>query len=497
MTTTEELLRDLWQEVLRVPVSGADANFFTLGGDSFRAARLAGLVTERLGVPASPSLPFDRPELGGQARWIERARREQADASDPANGPALTSTQEDFLIWMQESDPPRDPGSVCVAIRIEDGLDIPVLEDALALLTRRHEALRTVCVPTMRGLDVGTAEVLLPEVAVVSAGTETEALDLAAAERDRVADLVGGPLVRALVIRRTGWDVLVLSVHHFAFDGFSMGVLLRELGIAYSALRTGDPVPLRHLPLTYTDYCSWARSQWAVNQPYWDGTLAGAPKAIEPFPGRIPAKVFRRESHPFTISPDLVSALHKTAAGHAATSFMAVAACWAQVLADWTGQTDLILQSPVTGRVLPEHDSLIGCVVQTLLLRLDASGAPGFGELLDRTRATVLGAVDHQIHAFHETRRLVPYPSHLYYEPWGDGAHFPGLRSRPFEMPRDPEGLSWTAPDGEADLSAPTLTVSERGDGGFTCSIIYNRFGLEPAAARELAVLFTKAVARV
>ncbi|MCC5578786.1 non-ribosomal peptide synthetase [Microtetraspora sp. AC03309] len=500
--TVRGTLGELWRRVLRVPHVSDDGDFFALGGDSFRAAQLAALIGERLGVPATAALPFERPEFTAQVRWIEDALAVSApdEAADEAAadlvapaGPetaALSTQQEDFLYWMFESEPVRDIGSCCTAIRITDALDVPLLVRTLNALVLRHEALRTVV-----GGD-GTARVvddLPPEVAEAWAGDEAEAERIVWHERMRLDDVIAGPLVRALVVH-IGPDedddhVLVLAVHHFAFDGFSFGVLLRELGLVYSAFRAGHPSPLRPLPITYADYCRYTRTRWPANQPYWDRVLDGAPRDLTPFPGRKDTAMFSRRRYGFPIDAGLGARLAGTARARGATPFMAVAACWTWLLAEWTGTTDVVVMSPVPGRTLPEHETIIGCLVQSLLMRFDASGGPTYTELVERVRQVAVGAVAHQFHAYQDARRRVPYPSRIHYESFG-APHFPGLLSEPFPFPRDQVELEWAANPGELDLSAPELIVEEQRDGSLRCAIVYNHYGYDPATVAELADAF-------
>ncbi|SEG10702.1 Phosphopantetheine attachment site [Thermomonospora echinospora] len=496
--STEQALAAIWRQVLRVPSVAPDDDFFELGGDSFQAAKLAALVTERLGVAAPPALALNRPGFAGQLRWLREAGPARGPDGPPVpdavGGPPLSTQQEDFLTWMFETEPVRDVGSVSVAVRVREELDVAVLSRALGVLAERHEALRTVCAPADGALAVSIADLCEPEVAEVRAVgddlavREADARALAARERMRMSDVTRGPLVRALVIRLgPGDQVMVLSVHHFVFDGWSMGVLLRELGVVYSALRAGRPDPLRPLALTYSQYCSWTRRQWARNQEYWETVLAGAPGTVSPFPGRRDAPRFRRAFHWFELDAELGGGLREVARERAATPFMAVTACWAALLAGWTGVDDLLLMSPVPGRTAPEHESVVGCLVQSLYLRVNAGGEPGFDELLDRVRAVVLGAVEHQFHPYHLWRPRLPYPSRVHYESWGDGPSFPGLDSGPFPLPRDPEELDWPAPPGHSDLSAPTLVVEERRDGSLAAAIVYNTYGYAPSVAERLA----------
>ncbi|MEV4490019.1 condensation domain-containing protein [Micromonospora coxensis] len=504
---TESALATIWRRLLMVPTVERDDDFFALGGDSFRATQLANQVTGVFGVRADATLAFDRPVLTGQAAWIDAAARTSDGAhstttahveDQPATVP-LSTQQREFLDWMYATEPARDPGAICTAIRIREPFDAQLLHRCLDLLTERHQPLRTVAEPQVagRGVTLSTAEHLPPTVEVVTAdGDTTEqrlaaATELARAERNRVGDLVRDPLVRALVIRIDHDDaVLVLSVHHFVFDGWSLGVLLRELGLLYSALRAGSAPPLRPLAMDYAGYCAFTAAQWDLNREHWKRVLHEAPRALTPFPGRRTGNRFSRRRHPFVIDGPLAARLRAAAQHHGGTPFMAVAACWSLALSQWSGATDIVLMSPVPGRIAPEHDALIGCLVQSLLIRVDISGAPDFGTMLGRVRASALDAANHQLHAYHETAPLVPYPARIHYESWGGAPLFPGLRSAAFPVPREQEDLDWPTPGGEDDLSTPELIVEERPDGSMHAAVVYNHHTFTAQTATDLAAAF-------
>ncbi|MFE0458771.1 condensation domain-containing protein [Kitasatospora sp. NPDC058965] len=494
-TATERALAGLWRRLLGVARVDRRDDFFALGGDSFRANQLAAQVQRTFGAPATATLAFDRPVLAGQAAWIDAHTDSPAAAPDTAGtGPELplTTQQLEFLDWMAQTSPPRDPGAISTAIRLREPLAPGLLRRALDTVVRRHEPLRLLRARTPDGaLRLGTAAELPAELELVTARDEAHAVELARAERERVGDLVADPLVRALLIRLDTSDaVLVLSVHHFVFDGWSLGVLLRELGLLISAFAAGRPDPLPPLALDHADYCAWTARQWERNREFWQQTLTGAPRALEPFPGRRPTDRFARRRHAFELPAELMAGLRLRARELGATPFMAVAACWSRVLVDWTGRTDLVLMSPVPGRTAAEHDALIGCLVQSLLLRVDADGADGFPALLARVRATALAAATHQFHAYHETAPLVPYPARIHYENWGSGPFLPGLRSEPFPLPREQQGLDWPTPGGGLDLSTPELICEERPDGSLSAAVVYNHHAFTPDTAARLATAF-------
>jgi acyl-CoA synthetase (AMP-forming)/AMP-acid ligase II len=497
----EAELGELWRRVLGVLPGSAQDDFFALGGDSLRATQLASLASDSFGIPVPAALAFDTPVLARQAEWLAAARRGSAHApaspeAEPTELP-LSSQQESFLVWMHETDEVRDPGAVGVAIRIREELDVASLERGLRAVVDRHEALRTVF---ERRDGVYLATILPPGRRPPALGVETaasleEAGELVRAARVAPFDIAAGPLLRAHVVHLGPEDhVLLLVGQHLVFDGWSMGVLLRELGLAYSALGAGEPPSLPPLPMRCSELCAWARAQWPRTLEFWDRTLDGAPAAFERFTGRAQVERFTRAPVGFPIDAATAGRLRAAARAGTATTFMVMTACWIALVAARSGSTDMVLMTPVPGRTRPEHEGLVGCLLQSLLFRVDAGGDPSFRELLARVRAATLAALDHQFYPYEEFRARFPFAAWVRYESWTGVPHFPGLESEPFELPRGIMGEGWAIPGG--DLGIPELAVLEQPDGSLTCWIVYNDYAFERPAIEALAEAFLRCASR-
>ncbi|WP_254550455.1 AMP-binding protein [Catellatospora tritici] len=496
-TEAESALAGLWRDVLGATEVGVGDDFFALGGDSMRATRLAAAATARLGVDVPVSLVFETPVLATQAaRLAELApsRRDAATGVDEAV--PLSSTQESMLAWMWATGEPRDVGPISIGIRVRDQLDADLLERALTEVIGRHESLRTV-------FDRDVARVLdsCPPVVTRARARDAEhAGQLCREDREGRFDTGHGPLVRAMVASVADDDhVLGLAVHHLVCDGASMGVLLHELGLAYSGLRTGaglPPVPA----LTVRDFVAYTRSRWQTTLPHWRRVLDGAPANLVPFAGRKTATRLRSAQLEWTLAPALVDGLRRAAPAQGATPFMLIASCWAAALAERTGTDDIVMMSPVPGRTLPGSEALIGCLSQSLLLRVDTSGTPGPRELLRRTRVAALAALDHQHYPFVEFYRRHPGAAWLRVESWSGQAHFPGLESEAFELPRALDA-DWPTPGGEPDLQAPELAVVQHPDGRVVAHLLWNHHTFDRSTMDELAArvtaLLTRAVAEL
>lgn len=529
-TTVELGLAELWQEVLGRPVLDVAEEFFALGGDSFRAVQLAAAVAERFGVAAGSALVFGRPSLRAQAIWLEdaltRAPEQPASGREADVCPAedgmdatgvdaaippflralrsqphavpLTSQQENFLDWMAE-EPGRDVGAVTALFRVIDRLDQRSLGRALTELVRRHPALRTRFTPVPGGLP-GLVRTVLDKaprarITLLDApgASDSEVNTLLIAERDRLTDLGEDPTARLLVVTRAPEDhIVLLAVHHMVADGWSIGVLLHELGLAYDSLRRGRVPRLPEHPLPYQDLVRWSNDRWPAGRRYFAAALRGAPSALDPFPGRRTVEQVHTTAYPFTIAADRAGRLRERAGLLGVTPFMAIAALWSGLLAARSGQSDLVLMTPVPGRTRPEAQRAIGCLVQSLLVRLDCSGAPGFAELAERVRLATTGALDHQLYPYSEFKpSVVAFPAWLRYENWAADAHLPGLLCEPWVLPRGTT-VPWPLPGG--DLGVPELTVVEQPDGGLDCWVQFNALAFEPAEIAALARDFTAAL---
>jgi hypothetical protein len=471
-TLSEVELAGLWKRVLNLREVGAGDDFFALGGDSLSATRLAGL----LGVPVSQI--FDTPVLAAQARLVGAPAQESTDHTL-----RLTATQESLLAWMYAGDTPRDAGPISVAIRVRDDFDPARFEAALRAVVRRHEPLRMVFDRDRPSV----VDDLRPVVTVVAAGSEREAQNLILADREGRFDLVNGPLVRAIVVRLAPDDhVIGLAIHHLVFDGASMGVLLHELGLLYSGSRLGQST------LDYREYVAWTRSQWKANVPYWESTLDGAPAHLDPFAGRRVALRMRSASLEFDLGP--AALVREYGAAHGATAFHVLASAWAAALAQASGLCDIVLLTPVPGRSRPGSEGLIGCLVQSMILRIAVSDEP-FADLLARVRAMALAGLDHQYHPFARYYQRHPGASFLRVESWGGQAHLPGLVSEQFELPRALDA-DWPTPDGLPDLQAPELAVVEQPDGVLRAWLLWNDYAFDRSTMDDLARLLGDSIAK-
>src|SRR5215472_4156997 len=326
--------------------------------------------------------------------------------------------------------PRRSLYNAPLAYRLRGPLDVSALRRAFTGVVARHEALRT-AFPARSGSPVqmisrpgpvGLKVVSL--TATPAREAEAEAGRLALAEADAPFDLEHGLLLRVTLIKLAGDDhILLISLHHIVTDGWSLGVMFGELGTLYEAARDGSPpARLPDLTVQYSDYAAWQRQRMSGERlrrelDYWTGRLAGAPRMVT-FPTERPrpaAPRFDGAEHDLTIPP--LCALKTLAAGQDATMYMVLLAAFKVLLARYSGETDIIVGTPVAGRGRLELEPLIGFFINSIVLRTDLRDDPPFTEIVRRVRCTALDAYDHQELPFEKlvdevqpTRQLSVHP---------------------------------------------------------------------------------------
>jgi len=415
-TPVERDLALLWREVLGVEEVGREDGFFELGGHSLLATQLVSRVRDAFAVELPLRAVFEAPTLAGVASWIEQARSAASPPAAPPLRPVprdrplpLSFAQE--RLWFLDRLRPGDPTyNMPAALRARGELSPPLLEAILGEVVRRHEALRT----TFQPREGRPAQVIappspwtLPRVDLAGLPADiglAEAGRLAQEEAVRPFDLERGPLLRAALLRLGPAEhVLLLAMHHIVSDGWSMGVLVREIAALYGAAAAGRPSPLPELPIQYADFAVWQRGWLAGDElerqlVYWRDRLAGAPASLDlPVDRPRPAAPSHRGGRVAARwDPELSRELGRFALRREATPFMVLLAGFQALLGRLTGQEDVPVGSPIANRNRAEIEPLIGFFVNTLVLRGDLAGDPPFHELLARTRRVTLEAYAHQ-----------------------------------------------------------------------------------------------------
>ncbi|MGZ5075413.1 MAG: amino acid adenylation domain-containing protein [Methylobacter sp.] len=409
----EELLAGIWSEILSLDRIGVHDNFFELGGHSMLAVQMLTRVRMTFGVELDLRQIFEFPTVAGLAREIEQAN--PVNAQRPPiipvtrdNDLPLSFTQERF--WIVSQLDPQNPVCNCKKItRILGLLDVEILEQCVAAVVARHEVLRTNFLLREERLVQVIAESLPTPFRVVDlagfpeAEREARADLLIQEEAKRPYDLTRDPLLRVLLLRLGPREHdFVLTIHHTVWDAWAAGVLHREIAILYRALKAGESSPLPPLAVQYADFAIWER-QWMQSGgfdselSYWRNRLQGLSTLHLPTDHARPhIQNFTVARQTFKLSSGLSGALMSLSQREGATLFMTIVAAFQTLLHRYSGQDDIAVGSPVCTNSRVETEPLMGCFLNTLVLRTDCSGAPSFQELLGRVREVTLGALAHQ-----------------------------------------------------------------------------------------------------
>ena len=413
---TEEVLAAIWAELLEIERVGIHDNFFDLGGHSLLATQAVSRMREAFQVEIPLRRLFEVPTVAGLAESIEAARKAGQNLLTPPilpvprNGDLTLSFAQQRLWFFDQLEPGLSAYNIPSAVRLKGPLNLAALEQSLNEIIKRHESLRT----TFREVDGRPTQVIAPtltiELPVVdlrklpASERETEVRRLVTAEAQRPFDLSRGPLLRGTVLRLGDEEhVGLLTMHHIVSDGWSTGILVREMATVYVGLCAGRTSPLPALPVQYADFAHWQR-QWLQGDvleaqiAYWKERLAGAPSLIDlPADHPRPAvQTFRGAHQSLALSEHQQKGLKALSRQNGVTLFMTLLAAFKVLLYRYTSQDDLIVGTPIANRNRLETEGLIGFFVNALVLRTDLSGNPRFREFLQQVREVCLGAYAHQ-----------------------------------------------------------------------------------------------------
>ncbi|HID54166.1 MAG TPA: non-ribosomal peptide synthetase, partial [Anaerolineae bacterium] len=415
-TPMEELLANVWQELLGVEKVGVYDDFFELGGHSLLATQLISRLRGQFPAQLSLRALFESPTIAGLAEQLTLAQQSANGRTLPpiqpvpqdAERPLSFAQQRMWFLHQMEPDSPEY--NIPDVVRLRGHLDLPALETSVNAIIRRHETLRTAFLtvdgrPQLQIADDLTLAIPLIDLRhLPPAEREAEALRRAEAEAVRPFNLTKPPLLRLTLLQLDEEEYLaLLTMHHIVADGWSMGVFIRELAAGYTAVTQNQPRALPELPIQYSDFAWWQRN-WLQGDAleeqlaYWREKLADAPPLLElPTDHPRPAVQTHRGAHlPFTLSADLTRRLKEISRQTDATLFMTLLAAFQTLLSRYARQEDVCVGTPIANRNRAEIEGLIGFFVNTLTLRADLSGNPAFTELLRQVRETTLEAYAHQ-----------------------------------------------------------------------------------------------------
>ena len=425
-TPVEEVIAGIWSQLLGVEQVSVDDNFFELGGHSLLATQLISRLRHIFQLQLPLRHIFEFPTLKTLATAIEDVQAQVGGLQTPPISPVPRDAESVTLsseyrhlplsfaqqrLWfIAQLEPDSAAYNLPDAVRLVGTLNIPALEQSLNEIVRRHEILRT----NFTVIDGQPVQVIAPTLSLQlpvidlqelpETQREAEVSRLATQAAQQPFNLAQEPLLRGKILKLSSVEHIVLfAMHHIVSDGWSKGILIRELGTLYEAFSTGKPPQLPELTIQYGDFAYWQRQclQGEVlktHLAYWQKHLAGAPDLdltkIANHSAPVVSEIGKEQS--FLLSPDLTEKLKQLSCQEGVTLFMSLMAVFQTLLYRYTNQDDIVIGTDVASRDRPEIEPLIGFFVNLLVLRTDLSGNPSFRELLERVREVALGAYAHQ-----------------------------------------------------------------------------------------------------
>ncbi|MEU4344825.1 amino acid adenylation domain-containing protein, partial [Nocardia sp. NPDC023852] len=479
-TPIEEIVAQIFGEVLGITRIGVDDDFFELGGNSLSATQVA----SRLGIALDTRVPvrmlFDASTVGALAARVEShagdgARKALVARERPEEVPLSLAQQR--MWFLNRFDTGSALYNIPIGIRLSGQLDVAALQVAIIDVIDRHESLRTVFPETNSGpvqvvLDAAQIVPDLTPVPVTEHNLIDHVVELASMAFDVTSEV---PLHARLFEISESEYVLGMVVHHISADGWSMGPLARDVMVAYAARTSWEAPAWSALPVQYADYALWQRevlgseddpsSLISTQIRYWTRELADLPdELVLPSDRPRPATAsYRGGTYPFVISGETQRALVELGRGHNASLFMVLHSALAVLLARASGTSDIAIGTPVAGRGEAALDDLIGMFVNTLVLRTRVDGASSFADLLATAREADLHAFAHADVPFERLVEVLnPARSQARHPLFQVMLTFQNTRQASLELP----GLSVNGVDYDARLAKfdLQLTLSETED---------------------------------
>ncbi|TAF08889.1 MAG: amino acid adenylation domain-containing protein, partial [Nostocales cyanobacterium] len=412
----EEILAVIWQQVLKIERVGIYDHFFEIGGHSLLATQIISRVRSSFQVELSLRSIFSHPTIAQLAANIQGLKQDGLDVVAP---PILVREDNQNLplsfaqqrLWFIDQLQPNSPlYNMPMGLRLQGNLVLAALEKSFLEIINRHEVLRTNFVA-----DQGQAKQVIHselnwKITVVdlrnlsNLEAETATQNLVYQQAIQPFNLASEALIRAtLIVLSETEHLLLVCMHHIVSDGWSIGLLAEELAALYSAFVVGEISPLTPLPIQYADFAIWQRN-WLQGDvlsrelSYWQKQLENAPALLSlPTDRPRPAvQTFAGGNVEFTISAKLTEKLTKLSQQQGVTLFMTLLTAFQTLLYRYTGQTDILVGSPIANRDRHEIEGLIGFFINTLVMRGNLAGNPQFQELLPQIREMAMAAYSHQ-----------------------------------------------------------------------------------------------------
>jgi surfactin family lipopeptide synthetase A len=417
---TEELLVGIWSEILGVSDISIEDNFFELGGHSLLATRVVARIREVWKTELEITRFFENPTIKAISRWLDNNQFEGQIINRPPikkrelrknENTALLSYAQHRLWFLEQLNPGSPLYNVQLAIKLKGNLNINALQKSLNDIIQRHEILRSsffrqdndaIQIVNELKKDI---EIPILELEEKNEKNAIESIkDILTREVRKGFNLSEGNLIRIVLIKTSETDhIAVMTVHHIVFDGWSTAILVQEIGELYRSHTTGTKPNLPELKIQYADFANWERN-WLQGEvlekqlDYWRKQLAGIPAYLD-LPTDKPrpqVQSINGDVVSLKFEENLVTALKKLSQNESATLFMTLMAALRALLYRYTGQNDILIGTPVAGRISKELENLIGIFINNLVLRGFVTGNMIFNDLITNERETALAAFSHQ-----------------------------------------------------------------------------------------------------
>lgn len=411
-TASEHALCAVWQEVMKLERIGIDDNFFDLGGHSLMATRMASAVGEIFRKSILVRSVFEYPTVRQLAQYLDSGSHDAFLAIPRANRhdvlPLSFSQQRLWFIDQLQGGSPEY--NMPATFHLEGDLNIKALQAALNTLVIRHEVLRT----TFASQSNQARQIIHPPTAVPLSVIDISGVHMShptwfwehLLNQEAVLsfNLASDCMVRCRLVRferQQHW--LLFTIHHIASDGWSVGLILREISLLYQAFALGEQNPLPALSIQYADFASWQREmlQGEVLQSgiaFWRGFLQDAPQLHSlPLDFSRPAQAsFQAEFLIQNLDSDVTSELKRLAKTQEVTLFMVLHCAFAVLIGRYSNEKDIVIGTPTAGRHHPALHPIIGFFVNTLVLRTQVQDSLEFAQLLQQSKQSTLAAFAHQ-----------------------------------------------------------------------------------------------------
>ncbi len=415
-TPTEELLANLVSGVLKITDVGINDNFFDLGGHSLLATQMLSRIRDAFEVELPLRDFFENPVLSDLALKIEQLRlSDQSLVAPPIektdrNTDLPLSFAQQRLWFLDQLAPGSANYNIPTVLRLKGDLKVDVLERCISEIVTRHEVLRTTFIERSEGPlqiihEQNDFKLPIEDLShLPSAESEEKARQLASEDAITGFDLAKGPLFRSKLIKLADRDhVVVFTLHHTITDGWSMGILIKEVALLYPAFLNGEPSPLPELPVQYADYAVWQRN-WLQGEvlekqlAFWKELIGENPPVLElPTDRPRPAvQTFNGQTLKLNLPAEFAVQLKQFSQKESATLFMTLLAAFQTLLHRYSGQDSILVGSPIANRTQSATEPLIGFFVNTLTLKADFSSVRNFKTLLKQVRETTLQSYAHQ-----------------------------------------------------------------------------------------------------